>query len=57
MSTPRGRLRPEAERYFEPHIDEAMARRNNRLGWALFGLVLLLAVGTVLVALIYLAVD
>lgn len=34
-------------------IDPELARKNNRLGWALFGLFVLLCVGTVAVALIY----
>ena len=34
-------------------ISPELARKNNRLGWALFGLFLLLAFGTVGVALIY----
>ena len=34
-------------------LDPQLARKNNRLGWALFGLFLLLAFGTVAVALIY----
>ena len=34
-------------------MDPELARRNNRLGLALFGLFLLIAVGTVAVALIY----
>lgn len=35
-------------------LDPELARKNNRLGWALFGVFLLLAAGTVGVALIYL---
>jgi hypothetical protein len=35
-------------------MDPELARKNNRLGWALFGVFLLLAAGTVGVALIYL---
>ena len=34
-------------------IDPELARLNNRLGWALFGVFLLLCAGTVAVALIY----
>jgi hypothetical protein len=34
-----------------------IARRNVRLGWALLGIALLIAVGTVLVALLYLQYD
>ena len=37
-------------------VDRELARKNLILGWALFGLFLLLAAGTVVVALIYLAV-
>ena len=35
-------------------MDPELARRNNRLGLALFGLFVLLFVGTILVGLIYL---
>jgi hypothetical protein len=38
-------------------IDSQLARKNTIWGLALFGLMLALAVGTVLVALIYLALD
>jgi hypothetical protein len=38
-------------------MDPALARRNNRLGWLLFGLFLLLFAGTFGVALLYLAFD
>jgi hypothetical protein len=34
-------------------LDPELARKNNRLGWALFGVFLLLVIGTVAVALIY----
>ncbi len=37
-------------------IDPATARKNMLLGWALFGLFVLLFAGTVLVAFVYLAV-
>ena len=37
--------------------DPELARRNNRLGLALFAVFLALFVGTVLVALIYLQLD
>jgi hypothetical protein len=37
-------------------IDPETVRRNNRLGWLLFGLFVVLLVGVVIVALIYLAV-
>ena len=37
--------------------DPDLARKNLRLGWALFGLFVLLLVGTCLVALIYLQLD
>jgi hypothetical protein len=37
--------------------DPGLARRNNLLGLALFGLALLLFAGTVGVALVYLALD
>jgi hypothetical protein len=38
-------------------MDPELARKNNLFGWALFGLFLLLFVGTIGVALIYLAAD
>ncbi len=38
-------------------MDPELARKNVVLGWALFGLFLLLFVGTIGVALIYLAAD
>ncbi len=38
-------------------LDPDLARRNNRLGLALFGVFVLLFVGTALVALIYLQLD
>jgi hypothetical protein len=38
-------------------LDPDLARRNNRLGLALFGLFLLLFVGTILVGLLYLQLD
>jgi hypothetical protein len=38
-------------------LDPELARRNNRLGLALFGLFLLLFVGTILVGLLYLQLD
>jgi len=38
-------------------LDPELARRNNRLGLALFGLFLLLFVGTAVVGLIYLQLD
>ena len=37
-------------------VDRELARKNLILGWALFALFLVLAAGTVVVALIYLAV-
>jgi hypothetical protein len=37
--------------------DPQLERKNMLFGWALFALMLALAVGTVLVALIYLALD
>jgi hypothetical protein len=39
------------------HVDPELARKNIRLGLALFAVFLLLFAGTILVALIYLAVD
>jgi hypothetical protein len=39
------------------HVDPETARKNVRFALLLFGLFLLLFAGTVLVALIYLAVD
>lgn len=38
-------------------MDPELARKNNLFGWAIFGLFLLLFVGTIGVALIYLAAD
>ncbi len=38
-------------------MDPALARRNARLGWLLFGLFLLLFAGTFAVAFLYLAFD
>jgi hypothetical protein len=38
-------------------VDPALARRNAILGWALFGLFLLLFAGTIGVAFLYLAAD
>ena len=38
-------------------VDRELARKNMRLGWALFGLALLIAAGTVAVALVYLALS
>jgi hypothetical protein len=38
-------------------MDPELARRNNRLGWLLFGIFVLLFAGTVAVAFIYLAFD
>jgi len=38
-------------------MDPELARRNIRLGWALFGLFVLLFLGTFAVALIYLQLD
>jgi hypothetical protein len=39
------------------HVDPETARKNVRFGLLLFGLFLVLFAGTMLVALIYLAVD
>jgi hypothetical protein len=38
-------------------MDPELIRRNNRLGWLLFGVFLLLFAGTVGVAFLYLAFD
>jgi hypothetical protein len=38
-------------------MDPELARRNLRLGWALFGVFVLLFAGTVAVAFVYLALD
>ena len=38
-------------------MDRELARRNNRLGWLLFGAFLLLFAGTFGVAFLYLAFD
>jgi hypothetical protein len=38
-------------------LDPELERRNMRLGWAIFGLSLVLFAGTFLVALIYLQLD
>jgi hypothetical protein len=37
--------------------DRELERKNLRFGWALFGLVLLLFAGTIVVALLYLQFD
>jgi hypothetical protein len=38
-------------------LDPELTRRNNRLGLALFGVFVVLFLGTVLVALVYLQLD
>ena len=38
-------------------MDQDLARRNNRFGWALFGLFWLLFLGTVIIAVLYLQLD
>jgi hypothetical protein len=38
-------------------MNEDLARRNNRFGWALFGLFWLLFLGTAIVAVLYLQLD
>jgi hypothetical protein len=38
-------------------MDDELSSRNNRLGWALFGLFWLLFLGTAIVALLYLQLD
>jgi hypothetical protein len=38
-------------------MDPDLARRNNRLGWLLFGIFVILFAGTVGVAFLYLAFD
>jgi hypothetical protein len=38
-------------------MDSELARKNLRLGWALFGVFVLLFAGTVAVAFVYLALD
>jgi hypothetical protein len=38
-------------------MDRELARQNNRLGWLLFGVFLLLFAGTFLIALLYLHFD
>ena len=38
-------------------MNDELARRNNRFGWALFGLFWLLFLGTLIVALLYLQLD
>jgi hypothetical protein len=38
-------------------MDAELARKNLRLGWALFGVFVLLFAGTVAVAFVYLALD
>ena len=40
----------------DPNLNPELARRNVLLGWALFGVFVLLFGGTVVVALIYIAV-
>ncbi len=41
----------------DPLTDSDLARRNLRLGWAIFALFWLLFFGTILVALLYLQFD
>jgi hypothetical protein len=41
----------------DPSTDPELARRNNLWGLALFGLFMLLFAGTVVVGLVYLALD
>jgi hypothetical protein len=38
-------------------VDPELERRNLKLGWAIFGLFLLLFAGTFLIALVYLQLD
>ena len=38
-------------------MDDELARRNNRFGWALFGLFWLLFLGTAVIAVLYLQLD
>jgi hypothetical protein len=38
-------------------MEDDLARRNNRFGWALFGLFWLLFLGTMIVAVLYLQLD
>jgi hypothetical protein len=38
-------------------MNDELARKNNRFGWALFGLFWLLFFGTLIVALLYLQLD
>jgi hypothetical protein len=38
-------------------MDDGLARRNNRFGWALFGLFWLLFLGTAVIAVLYLQLD
>jgi hypothetical protein len=38
-------------------VDPELARKNMRLGWAIFGLFVLLFAGTFLIALVYLQLD
>ena len=38
-------------------MNDDLAHRNNRFGWALFGLFWLLFLGTLIVALLYLQLD
>ena len=40
----------------DPETNPALARKNTLFGWALFGVFVLLFAGTVVVALVYLAV-
>jgi hypothetical protein len=41
----------------DPNVNPELGHKNNVWGWTLFGVFLLLFVGTVAVALIYLALD
>ena len=45
-----------AEPLNDPAHNPALARKNTLFGWALFGVFVLLFVGTVVVAFVYLAV-
>ncbi len=49
---------PPPRTFVEPvEPDRELARRNNLVGWALFGLCLVLFAGTFAIALLYLALD
>ena len=57
MTEPLPETRPPETMHEAIEPDAALARKNVLLGWALFALALAIFGGTILVALIYLALD